>query len=329
MHCLPLFFRLRLLWSILAVVLGAWSVALAHPGALGMGTLTLEQDGRYSLELKFDVLSVALDVPSDGYFDEEMNALLDGPPAVLAARLADGKERFLAKFAILADGQPCAPGTLVFPGMADVQRHLDSDTLFRLPVMLPLTLTGQLPLGTRSLALRTPEKFEVVSLSIVHPDQRTDSLLAAPGEPTDPVAVVVMPGGAPPAAGEMGSAPVPPSAVVSRRDWGWRYLHLGFIHILPRGTDHILFVLGLFLLGSRLGPLLAQVTAFTVAHSLTLALAMYGVIRLAPQVVEPLIALSIAFVALENIFTAKLHRWRVVVVFCFGLIHGLGCPGTR
>jgi uncharacterized membrane protein YjjP (DUF1212 family) len=67
-----------------------------------------------------------------------------------------------------------------------------------------------------------------------------------------------------------------------------------------------------------------QITAFTVAHSITLALAMYGVFRLSPQVVEPLIALSIAFVALENIFTAKLHRWRLFVVFGFGLIHGLG-----
>ncbi len=323
MPCPPLFFRLHLLGSILAVMLGALSSALAHPGVLGMGTLSLEQDGRYALELKFDVLSLALDVPPDGYYDEEMNALLDGPQATLAARLADGKARFLAKFAVLADGQPCPPGSLVFPGMADVQRHLDASPVFRLPVLLPLTLTGQLPPATRSLAVRTPEKFEVISLSIVQPDQRIYSLLAAPGEPTDPVAVGVIPAGAPPAAGQAAPAPV----VANRWDWGWHFLHLGFIHILPRGADHILFVLGLFLLGSRLRPLLAQVTAFTLAHSLTLALAMYGVIRLSPQIVEPLIALSIACVALENIFTAKLHRWRLAVVFGFGLIHGLGFAG--
>ncbi|MEO0018262.1 MAG: hypothetical protein RLZZ522_1545 [Verrucomicrobiota bacterium] len=326
-----LFFRFRLLWSILVVALGTLASGFAHPSALGMGTLTLQQDGRYALELKFDVLSLALDVPSDGYYDPEMNALLDGPKETLVARLADGKTRFLAGFAVLADGQPCPVGTLVFPGMDDVQRHLDSGALFRLPVLLPLTLTGQLPPGTRTLAVRTPEKFEVISLSIVLPDQQVYSVLAAPGEPTDEVAVVVIPGGVPPAAGQLVPAlpPVsPPSVVASCRDWGWRYLHLGFIHILPRGTDHILFVLGLFLLGSRLRPLLWQVTAFTVAHSITLALAMYGVIRLSPQIVEPLIALSIAFVALENVFTAKLHRWRLVVVFGFGLIHGMGFAGV-
>jgi hypothetical protein len=99
---------------------------------------------------------------------------------------------------------------------------------------------------------------------------------------------------------------------------------LGFKHILPEGTDHILFVLGLFLLSCRLKPLLTQVTAFTVAHSITLGLAMYGVIRLPSTMVEPLIAASIAFVAVENICTPDLKPWRLVVVFCFGLVHGLG-----
>ena len=104
----------------------------------------------------------------------------------------------------------------------------------------------------------------------------------------------------------------------------WRYVVLGFEHILPQGPDHILFILGLFLLSPRISSLLWQVSAFTVAHSITLGLAMYGVVRLPPAIVEPIIAGSIAFVAIENIFTPKLHAWRPIVVFIFGLVHGMG-----
>src|SRR6476659_385318 len=89
-----------------------------------------------------------------------------------------------------------------------------------------------------------------------------------------------------------------------------RFVALGFEHILPRGVDHILFVLGLFLLSVQMRPLLWQITAFTVAHSITLALSLYGVVKLPSSVVEPLIAGSIAFVAIENVFTTKLSYWR-------------------
>ena len=106
------------------------------------------------------------------------------------------------------------------------------------------------------------------------------------------------------------------------------YLELGFTHILPKGTDHILFVLGIFLLSIRLRPILMQVTAFTVAHTITLALTIYGVVSLSPRIVEPLIALSIVYVAVENILTPKLSPWRVAVVFAFGLLHGMGFAGV-
>ncbi|MFV1995479.1 MAG: HupE/UreJ family protein, partial [Verrucomicrobiales bacterium] len=108
----------------------------------------------------------------------------------------------------------------------------------------------------------------------------------------------------------------------------WRYFVLGYRHIVPMGLDHILFVLGLFLMSSRPGPLLWQITAFTVAHSITLALASLGMVNLPAKVVEPVIALSIAFVALENIFGKEVSRWRIGVVFLFGLVHGLGFAGS-
>ncbi|MBA3939295.1 MAG: HupE/UreJ family protein, partial [Planctomycetes bacterium] len=106
------------------------------------------------------------------------------------------------------------------------------------------------------------------------------------------------------------------------------FFRMGFLHIVPEGIDHILFVLGLFLLAPGLRPLLVQITAFTLAHSLTLGLAMAGIFELPARIVEPLIALSIVAVAVENIFVRKLHPWRWAVVFLFGLVHGLGFAGA-
>jgi len=106
------------------------------------------------------------------------------------------------------------------------------------------------------------------------------------------------------------------------------YIVLGFEHILPKGLDHILFILGLFLLSSHWRPLLWQVTMFTVAHTITLGLAMNNVVELPSNIVEPLIALSIAYVGIENLATKSLHKSRLILVFMFGLIHGLGFAGV-
>ncbi len=106
------------------------------------------------------------------------------------------------------------------------------------------------------------------------------------------------------------------------------YLQLGYTHILPEGTDHILFVLGIFLLGRKLKPVLLQVTSFTIAHTITLALTIYGVVSLSPRIVEPLIALSIVYVAVENVLTPELRPSRIALVFGFGLLHGMGFAGV-
>lgn len=103
-----------------------------------------------------------------------------------------------------------------------------------------------------------------------------------------------------------------------------RYIPIGFAHIIPKGLDHILFVLGLFFFSLALRPLLLQVTAFTLAHTVTLAMASLGVVTVSPALVEPLIAASIVYVAVENIIRPQLGWWRTAVVFAFGLLHGLG-----
>jgi hydrogenase/urease accessory protein HupE len=120
-------------------------------------------------------------------------------------------------------------------------------------------------------------------------------------------------------------APSPPS---TWRQVAWQYFSLGYTHILPKGADHILFVVGIFLLSARWRSLLLQVSTFTIAHSITLGLTMYGVVSLPAKAVEPLIALSIAYVAVENLLTTELKPWRLALVFSFGLLHGMGFAGV-
>ena len=102
------------------------------------------------------------------------------------------------------------------------------------------------------------------------------------------------------------------------------YIFVGFEHIIPKGWDHIVFVLGLFFFSSKLNPLIWQISAFTLAHTVTLALGSLGYIRIVPELVEPLIALSIVYISFENIFTRNFSKWRPLVIFTFGLLHGLG-----
>ncbi|MES2003357.1 MAG: HupE/UreJ family protein [Bacteroidota bacterium] len=115
---------------------------------------------------------------------------------------------------------------------------------------------------------------------------------------------------------------------ISKSDAAIIYLVLGYKHILPLGLDHILFVLSLFLLSPKLKPILWQSTAFTLAHSVTLCLAAYNVINPPTRIIEPLIALSILYVALENILSPRLKASRIGIVFLFGLVHGLGFAGA-
>ena len=106
------------------------------------------------------------------------------------------------------------------------------------------------------------------------------------------------------------------------------FLKVGFTHILPFGLDHVLFVLGLFFCCRDFGALLVQVTLFTVAHSLSLGAAVVSGWQAPSQIIEVVIVLSIAFVALENLVRQRRGRWSSAVTFAFGLVHGLGFAGA-
>ena len=174
-----------------------------------------------------------------------------------------------------------------------------------------IRLVGGVPRGARSFQLNYGLVLGSYALSLV----------ASSGQP---VATVWLAGGQDSQPFDLRAGLVEPTTLETMR----QYFVLGFEHIMPKGLDHILFVLGLFLLSAAWRPLLLQVTMFTIAHSLTLGLSMYGFVTLPSAIVEPLIALSITYVAIENLFTSELKPWRAALVFAFGLLHGLGFAGV-
>lgn len=115
----------------------------------------------------------------------------------------------------------------------------------------------------------------------------------------------------------------PPEAPVARSAFaGW--IKNGYLHVVPVGFDHILFILGMFLMVPQWRPLLKQSLMFTVAHSVTLALSALGWVSVPQRPLQLLIAFSIAFVGVENLLSKKVGRLRLFVVLAFGLVHGIG-----
>ncbi len=310
--------------SIVAIFLaGVASVCRAHPAQLVSANVQIKADGSFRVTANFDLLAFALnDIPAR-VDDAAMNQLMDGPSDDLQRSLDDASRRLLHGFNIRCDqsADVLRAEIIHFPTVADVHRWRDTAGLRRLPVMQPAVLEGHLPHDTQSVAFRFPEVMGTVVLSVERPGEEpySEPLEAGRFSSTLPIKLTRV------------SAPVLATAHAAEPNHlqaAIKYLTLGFTHIVPAGPDHILFVLGLFLLSTKLRPLLWQITAFTLAHSITLGLAMYGVLRLPAAIVEPLIALSIAFVAVENLFTTDLKPWRPFVVFGFGLVHGLGFAGV-
>lgn len=113
------------------------------------------------------------------------------------------------------------------------------------------------------------------------------------------------------------------AAVIANNSGSFRqFLVLGIEHIV-KGYDHLLFLFGLLVVGVNFWSAGRIITSFTVAHSITLALATFNLVQIPPGIVEPLIAVSIIYVGVENLVRRDLHR-RWLLTFGFGLVHGLG-----
>jgi hypothetical protein len=290
-----------------AVLLALPLVLVAHDFTVTEVAVIFRGDGGYQIDMSVDVDALALGLPPDtdsAVVVAEMEKLT--PDEFEAA--VERARAFVAQYVrIRFDGARQSP-PVAFP-----QYGTAAATDAQIPTVLGTLarVEGRVPSGAQALTFGASEVFKAVKLTIFDPSApQPATFTLGPGEESPPHRI----GGGPQSQTTGGVL--------------WRYTILGFEHILPLGLDHILFVLGLFLLSAHWRPLLWQVTAFTIAHSMTLALAMFDVVSLPSRLVETLIAASIAYVAIENLFTSKLHAWRPAVVFCFGLLHGLGFAGV-
>lgn len=280
------------------VLLLSGAEVCAHEIGTTRVSVLFEEGQTYNIEIVTDA----------GTLVEKLAASAGGSSPVdidlirLQSLLTSFDEKFRQRVTVAFDAQDVRPAISysIAPG-------IDAAS----PAVATIRLTGQIPLDARHFTWTYAWTFASYALTV----QRSASKNATTewlegGQTSAPLAL---------------TSPAPP---INRFDTAWRYLTLGFTHIVPLGLDHMLFVLGLYLLSGRARIVLWQVSAFTVAHSITLGLSIYDVVAVSPKIVEPLIALSIAYVAIENIFLSELKSRRIALVFAFGLLHGMGFAGA-
>lgn len=296
-----------LLVPALAVLLA--TAADAHRLRPAVVTITFNPDETYVATIALNMEAILAGIgPQHQDTDESPNAreyeaLRELQPAELGESIREFGDLYIDGIELVVDGRRSDPQLVAVdvPDVGDVGRER----------ITTLTLTGNIPVGAEVFTWSYAREFGSSAIRVGRSGEET-------------IQTAFLDAGEPSPAFEIGAPLQPKSTLDVYRE----YVRLGFTHILPKGTDHILFVLGIFLLSVKWRPLLYQVTAFTVAHTITLGLSLYGLVSLSPNIVEPLIALSIVYVGLENILTPQLKPWRVFVVFCFGLLHGMGFAGV-
>ncbi len=283
--------------------------ATAHEIRPAIATLGFGANGGVELKISLN-LEVAIAGIGTGHDNTDESAaapLYNRLRALPAGDLSAQFEKFVPalkeRIALTLDDLPVVFDTAraEIPGIGDT----------KLPRISLITLTGPAPDRPRNLAWRFDPALgdSVIRLSAAGGEDIVRAEFVPAGQTAGPFALD-------------GLVPQSWPRVFTS------YLKIGFVHIMPKGLDHILFVVGLFLLSARLKTLLWQVTSFTLAHSVSLALGTLGIVQIPTSIVEPLIAASIVYVAIENILTDDLKRWRPFVVFGFGLLHGLGFAGV-
>ncbi len=300
-------FAAKRLWAtavVICISMLAWaSVSRAHEVVPTIADFTVQDNGTIRLDFRVNIEAllsgIDLDVVTDTN-DAEGAADYDALRALstqdLMARVPD-LIREWSTVGIVTSGDVVVPldqVALEVPEVADLE----------LPRVSLLSVEGILPEGATQLVFAWPSG----SGALVLRQQGVDAPFTGYLEGGQASPAISLGGG---------DAQTPWEAFAA-------YIPVGFDHILPKGLDHILFVLGLFFLSTKFGPLLWQVSAFTLAHTVTLALGALGWVSVPGSIVEPLIAASIVYVAVENVFTSGLSRWRPLVIFGFGLLHGLG-----
>jgi len=280
----------------LLIVLLSGAVSHAHEIGTTRVTANFHEGQTYDIEIVTDALALADKLVASTGAPARTNL----PPSDLQPLLAGFDETFRQRVKIVFDTTEVRPAITYSITPANGPASVPGATI---------RLAGQIPQGVHYFTWTYAWTFASYALTLRSKGGATTQWLD--GEQTSAPAKL--------------SSPPPPD---SRLATAWRYLTLGFTHIVPYGLDHMLFVLGIYLLSRRARSVLLQVSAFTVAHSITLGLSMYGIVTVSSRVVEPMIAISIVYVAVENIFLSELKSRRIALVFAFGLLHGLGFAGA-
>ena len=281
------------------------SLLMAHEIRPAIATFAMQPNGDYSITISLNLEAILSGIGAehedtdDSPNAERYNNLRELPPNELRSAFQPFEKEFLEGVTLrFGDDIAESPklGQLTIPEIGDLELARISEVI----------LTGVVPYGAESFVWQWKEAFGSSVIRVL-PQGEGDgvSFWLQNGDPSEPISI---------------------AGIDQRTRWEQflDYIIIGFEHIVPKGLDHILFVIGIFLLSSHWKPLLTQVTAFTIAHSITLGLSIYGIVQLPSNIVEPLIAASIVYVGIENLFTQKLQKWRAAVVFAFGLLHGLG-----
>ncbi|MEH6382979.1 MAG: HupE/UreJ family protein [Colwellia sp.] len=298
----------RLLKTIFTLLLLSPWIVNAHSNEANQAELQLLADNKYQLIMSIDLLHVIKSHQNSSADDAELVHYLKGLSLIETKQLLSKITSIINKqsaFIIDENKSIIAP----FSGLtvAELRDRLHPNTSNN-PVKL--LSQGDLPIAVNNkIALSFPPLLSDMLLTVTSPKKS----LVLSGSNSHYFSIDENKT----AVRELSTAEMKLLNIVE-------YIYQGFVHILPQGLDHILFVLALFLLATKTSTLLWQVSAFTLAHTITLALGIFGIINLPSSIVEPLIALSIAYVAIENIFYHKLTKWRLPIIFAFGLLHGLG-----
>ena len=262
-------------------------------------------DGRFEVDLTCDLDALALGVSPQTAAAQVVDRIGSLSIQEFEDNLARLERTLARRVRVRFDGQP-ADLDVRFPQLRPDRRPRQDSV-----IGTRVTFSGAIPEGAQTVSFFASRAFPPVRLSVTGSAGRSmGAWVLQRAEPSPALSL-----------GAAGSDPALSETVA-------RYLRLGFTHILPHGLDHVLFVVGLFLLCSGLRPLLWQVTAFTVAHTITLGLAIYGYVSLPERPVEALIAASIVYIALENLRSREVSRFRVLAIFLFGLLHGIGFAGA-
>ncbi|MBX3381698.1 MAG: HupE/UreJ family protein, partial [Phycisphaeraceae bacterium] len=308
--------------------------------------------GHATVSVRFDVLSFLLNEEPAKASDDAIWALVRGPSADVENLLESGGPRLQRHTSIWAEGQEVQTKLLKFPTVAEFERWKHdlrtpgADP--RLPWIAEAEIECELKSGdvlAPTASIQFPEVLGELVLVVEPPKVEAWGISLKAGRRSDEILLY----------------PLKIDVVQNRPNDFVSFVRMGIEHIVPEGLDHMLFILGLFLASPRMKSLLVMVTMFTLAHSVTLALAATGIVVAPPRVIEPLIALSIAAVAIENIFSSRASiqtqahsptlapigevaseecrtlpptpslregaselRVRAAIVFAFGLVHGLG-----